>query len=173
MAGEALSFWRRLYAVEADARELSDSERHSLRQLRSVPVVAELRQWLDRQGGHLPKEKTSEALGYLRRQWDAPFRYLEDGRIPIDNNLSERQVKSVVLGRKNYLFCGSDRAGGWAAVSFTFIATCAQHGVDAQAWLRDVLPRIRGTRPSAYAELLPHRWKHAALPAAELERAAA
>ncbi len=173
VAMEALSFWRRLYAVEADARELSYSERLSIRKLRSVPIVAELRSWLERQGSYLPKEKMSEALGYLRRQWDALFRYLEDGRIPIDNNLSERQVKSVVLGRKNYLFCGSDRAGGWAAVSFTFIATCAQHGVDAQAWMRDVLPRIQGTRLSAYDELLPHRWKHSAMRVAALECAAA
>lgn len=162
LAGEALAFWTELYAVEAEARDLTSEARLALRQERSAPVAADLRRWLDRHlGTRLPQEPLTKALNYLHNHWAALFRFLEDGRIPIDNNLAERQLKAIALGRKAYLCAGSIKAAERAALFYTFVRTCMQHDVDPLAWLTYVLPRIATTRPSRYADLLPMNWKQA------------
>lgn len=115
---------------------------------------------LDRHhGSRLPKEPLTRALNYLHNHWEALFRFLSDGRIPIDNNPAERALKAIALGRKVYHFAGSLKAAERAALFYTFVHTCKQHNVDAEAWLADVLPRVRNTRPSQYAALLPTRWQ--------------
>jgi transposase len=163
LAGEALGFWTALYAVEAEAkrRELDAEGRLALRRERSAPVVADLRKWLDRQRARtdlLPKAPLTQALNYLHNHWDALTRFVTDGRIPIDNNLAERMLRAIAVGRRSYLFAGSHAAARRAALFYTFVMTCRLHGVDAEAWLADVLPRIGDTRKSQLAELLPQRW---------------
>lgn len=159
VASEALAFWSVLYAIERQARKLDAAGRLALRQEKSAAVVADFRRWLDDQHGRfLPKEPITQALNYLRNHWAALMRFLEDGRIPIDNNLAERMLKAVAVGRKNYMFAGSDAAAARAATFYTWVETCRLHGVDPPTWLADVLPRIATTRPSEYGDLLPYRW---------------
>jgi transposase len=159
LAGEALAFWSALYQVEERARDMTPAARLALRRERSVPVAEDLRRWLNQhRGTRLPKEPLTDAMNYLHNHWKALFRFLEDGRIPIDNNFAERQIKAIALGRKNYLYAGSVKAAERAAIFYTFVMTCRQHKVDPIAWLSDVLPRIRTTRPSQYSDLLPMNW---------------
>lgn len=175
LATEALAFWGELYAVEAEATrdKLTAEARLALRRARSVPVAAELRRWLDHHHGTgLPKEPLTLALNYLHNHWDALFRFLTDGRIPIDNNPAERALKAIALGRKVYLFAGSLKAAERAALFYTFVWTCKQHKVNPEAWFADVLPRVRTTRPSHYADLLPTHWRPPAVRDAQTSQAA-
>lgn len=159
VAGEGIAFWSVLYAVERQAQKLDAAGRLALRQEKSAPVVADFRRWLDtHRGNFLPKEPITQALNYLHNHWDALFRFLQAGSIPIDNNLAERMLKAVAVGRKNYMFAGSDAAAARAATFYTWVETCRLHRVDPPTWLADVLPRIATTRPSDYGDLLPHRW---------------
>lgn len=159
VASEAVAFWTSLYAVERQAKNLAADARLALRQAKSTPVVADFRRWLDKHTGrYLPKEPITQALNYLNNHWDALFRFLDDGRIPIDNNLAERMLKAIAIGRKNYLFAGNDDAARRGATFYTWVETCRLHGVDPPAWLADVLPRIATTKPSDYPDLLPARW---------------
>jgi transposase len=159
VAGEAIAFWSVLYAVERQGKGLGPAARLALRREKSAPVVADFRRWLDAQHGRfLPQEPITKALNYVNNHWVALIRFLDDGRIPIDNNLAERMLKAVAVGRKNYMFAGSDAAAARAATFYTWVETCRLHGVDPPTWLADVLPRIATTRPSEYDDLLPHRW---------------
>jgi transposase len=159
VAGEAIAFWSVLYAVERQGKGLGPAARLALRREKSAPVVADFRRWLDAQHGRfLPQEPITKALNYVNNHWVALIRFLDDGRIPIDNNLAERMLKAVAVGRKNYMFAGSDAAAARAATFYTWVETCRLHGVDPPTWLADVLPRIATTRPSEYNDLLPHRW---------------
>ena len=161
LALEALAFWAGLYAVEKEAtrRKLDAAGRYQLRQEKSVPLLGDFRRWLDQHHGKgLPKEPLTKALNYLHNHWAALTRFVENGRIPIDNNWSERLLKAVAVGRHNFMFAGSDAGAERSAIFFTFVATCRQHGVDAMEWLTDVLPRIAHTRPSHLPELLPEQW---------------
>lgn len=161
VAGEAIAFWSVLYAVErrATREQLDPAGRLALRRENSAPVVADFRRWLDAQHGRfLPQEPITKALNYVNNHWDALIRFLDDGRIPIDNNLAERMLKAVAVGRKNYMFAGSNAAAARAATFYTWVQTCRIHGVDPPTWLADVLPRIATIRPSQYGDLLPHRW---------------
>jgi hypothetical protein len=161
VATEAIAFWTGLYAVEKEAtrRKLDAAGRYQLRQEKSLAIVADFRRWLDRHHGKgLPKDPLTKALNYLHNHWAALTRFLQDGRIPIDNNWSERLLKIVAVGRHNFMFAGSDSGAERSAMFFTFIATCRQHGVDPVEWLTDVLPRIAQTRASQLPELLPEQW---------------
>lgn len=154
-----------LYAVEYDAseRDLSLDQRVELRHEKSAPVLERIRGWLDEhRPKHVPKSPLGEAIRYVDGQWDALTRFLEHGRIPLDNNASERALRIAALGRKNYLFVGDDTAGENIAGLYSLVATCEANGVDPQAYLADVLTRL-ATHPSAqFDELLPHRWSPAA-----------
>jgi transposase len=159
-AHQALAFIRQLYAVEDKAKGLDDAGRLALRQAESVPVLERMHAWLLEQQAHaLPKSPLGQAVGYALNQWQALCRYSTDGTLDIDNNASERLMKLVALGRKNYLFAGSDEGGKRAAVLYSFVATCKRHGVDPQAWFTDVLARIPSTPLSQLEQFLPHRWK--------------
>ena len=159
VASEAVAFWSVLYRVEREAKKLDDAGRLALRREKSAPVVADLRRWLDaHRGRFLPKEPITQALNYVHNHWDALFRFLTDGSIPIDNNLAERMLKAIAVGRRSYMFSGNDRAAQRSATFYTWVETCRLHGVDPPTWLADVLPRIATTRPSEYADLLPKRW---------------
>ena len=124
----------------------------------------------------LPKSPIAAAINYVLNQWEALKRYTTDGDLHIDNNVSERTLKLIGMGRINWLFVGSDNGGQTAAVLFSFTATCKQLGIDAFAYLRDVLERLPTHPAERLEELLPHRWqgaRHAASPASAPELTAA
>jgi transposase len=108
----ALGFIQQLYRVETDARDLTAEARRAVRAEQSTPILERFKGWLDEQGDRvLPKSPVGEAVGYVRKQWAALTRYVEDGDLTIDNNVSERALRRVCTGRKNWLFCGSDEGG--------------------------------------------------------------
>jgi transposase len=168
---QALAYIRLLYDVEDTAKEQFAQHnppakcplsafRLALRQELAVPRLRQFRTWLEsqqaQQGGPvLPKSPLGEALTYAFNQWDALNVYTTNGDLAIDNNASENALRRVALGRKNWLFCGSDNGGHTAAILFSFIATCQRHKVEPLAYLRDVLTRIAAHPASRLAELLP------------------
>jgi transposase len=156
----ALGFIQQLYAVEREAKGHDAETRRRLRQEQALPVLARFRRWLDEQADVvLPKSPIGEAVTYTRAQWTALTRYGEDGDLAIDNNVSERALRMIVTGRKNWLFCGSDTGGQRAAILYSVVATCKAHGIDSWAYLRDVLERIPTHPNRRRAELLPRHWK--------------
>jgi transposase len=159
----AVKAWvRKLYDVEDEAKECSAAERLRLRQEKSVPLLTSLRHWLRaQQPDLLPKSPIAAAITYVFNQWEALNRYTTDGDLHIDNNVSERMLKLIGIGRDNWLFLGSDKGGATAAVLYSFTATCKHLRLDTFAYLRDVLERLP-THPADNLEaLLPHRWQAA------------
>jgi hypothetical protein len=156
---EAIAWIRRLYEIEREARDrqLDAQMRHALRQERAVPLLEQIRLWLHDQDV-LPKSPTGQAIEYVRSRWEAFVRYTSSGILEIDNNAAENALRRVALGRKNWLFAGSDNGGDTAATLFSLIASCALHDVDPYAWLRDALARIADTPINQLEELLPDRW---------------
>jgi transposase len=158
----ALGFIRELYRVEADARERAADGRRALRHERARPILERFKQWLDEQADVvLPKSPIGEAVIYARKQWPALIRYVDDGDLAIDNNVSERALRKICVGRANWLFCGSDEGGRRAAILYSIVATCKEHGLDPWAYLSDVLARIPTHPDRRRAELLPRNWKAA------------
>lgn len=158
----ALGVIQQLYRVEAEAKALEAGARRALREAQAQPVLERFKRWLDEQANVvLPKSPIGEAVHYARGQWTALTRYLEDGDLAIDNNASERALRRVVTGRKNWLFCGSDEGGRRAAILYSIVATCKAHVIDPWAYLRDVLERIPTHPNRRRAELLPREWKAA------------
>jgi transposase len=167
---QALAYIRLLYDAEDQAKELSSPKRQRLRQQRAVPRLQQFRAWLQSQqagrgGPVLPKSPMGEAITYALNQWDALGVYTTDGDLAIDNNVSENALRRVAIGRKNWLFCGSDNGGHTAAILFSLIATCQRHKVDPFAYLRDVLTCIAATPVSQLDQFLPDRWPAARQPA--------
>ena len=162
-AQRALDLILEIYKVERAAldQDLLGSPDHlAMRAERSQPVMNELRSWLEtEQPRHLPQGPMGQAIGYALNQWDALTRFLEDPRLPVDNNASERALRAAALGRKNWLFVGHDHAGENIAGLFSLVATCEANGVNPLDYLTDVLIRVQ-THPAARIdELLPHHWK--------------
>jgi transposase len=158
----ALAYIRRLYVVEADAKEaeLGDDARRALRQEHSVPILLELFAWLEGVRGQvLPKSPMGEAIGYALNHQAALLRYTEQGFLEIDNNASERGEKTIAIGRNNWMFFGSEGGGATAAILFSLTETCKGLGVDPWAYLRDVLDRLSTHPASRIAELLPDHWE--------------
>ena len=172
-AAAALGFYRELYAIEKAikaeiAKTVPEDERDEsrraairlrIRQERAVPVLERFRQWLeDQRQDVLPKSPISTAIGYVRNQWEALIRYASSGYLAIDNNVSERHMKTIATGRKNWLFTGSENGGKTMAILFSVVSSCQRHGHDPFAYLRDVLGRLPGLPKERLAELLPDRW---------------
>jgi len=148
---------QRLYDVEKLAKGKPHQERRDLRQKYSVPLLEELRTWMDGQL-FLPKSPTGEAARYTRNQWEALNRYVEDGRLAIDNNAAERLMKPVAIGRKNWLFVGSVEAGSRAAVLMSLVASCKLNQVEPWAYLRECFEKLAGRSPGdSLDDLLPDR----------------
>jgi transposase len=174
-AAEMLEFVRRLYAVEDEAKaaiadllkqqpDAPAGERHAviraLRQEKAVPVLAEVKAWLDRERDVvLPRSPIAAAIGYALNQWGALCRYCEAGYLSIDNNAAERALKRVAIGRKNWLFAGHDAAGASHARLWTLIASAERHGLDPQAYLRSVLAKIGSTPLGELGQFLPGAWR--------------
>jgi transposase len=148
----AKAWVRKLYDVEDEAKESSSAERLRLRQEKSVPLLESFHQWLlVQQTQVLPKSPIAAAINYVLNQWQALNRYTTDGDLHIDNNVSERMLKLIGMGRINWLFLGSDKGGQTAAVLFSVTATCKHLGIDTFAYLRDVLERLP-THPAESAQ---------------------
>jgi transposase len=156
VAGEALERIGALYAVEKEIRGRSPEERRAVRGTRARPLLESLKQWLEATLSKLSrKSDTALAVRYALGRWEALLRYLDDGHIEIDNNAAERALRTVALGRKNYLFAGSDAGGERAAAIYGLIGTAKINGLDPEAYLRDVLTRIADHPINRIAELLP------------------
>ena len=161
VAAEALERIGALYAIEKEIHGRSPEERRAVRNERSRPLLESLKQWLEEILGRLSKKSdTAMAVRYALGRWEALLRYCDDGRLEIDNNAAERALRAVALGRKNYLFAGSDRGGESAAVLYSLIGTAKLNGVDPEAYLRNVLSRIAEHPINRIEELLP--WNVAA-----------
>jgi hypothetical protein len=155
-----LEMIRRLYEVEACARPLDDAARRAPRQAEAVPILGRLREALDRQPSKLlPKSALAQAVTYALNQWQALCRYKEDGRLTIDNNVSERRLREQAIGRKNWMFLGSAEAGPRAAMICTILSGAKRHRLEAWAYLRDVILELSvDASPESLAKLLPERW---------------
>jgi transposase len=163
----AKAWVRKLYDVEEEAKTLSSAERLKLRQEKSVPLLQSFHKWLLAQKVQvLPKSPTAKAINYVLNQWEALNRYTTDGDLHIDNNLSERTLKLIGIGRLNWLFIGSDKGGRTAAVYYSFTATCKLLDIDSFAYLRDIFERLPSHPPERLEELLPHNWQAAGVAAA-------
>jgi transposase len=151
---------RRLYEVEDRARPLDDDARRALRQAEAVPILERLKGELDRLSSRLlPKSAMAQAVTYALNQWQALCRYTQDGRLTIDNNMSERRLRDQAIGRKNWLFLGNDEAGPRAAVLCTILAGAKRHRLESWAYLRDVILQVSvDPSPEFLAGLLPDRW---------------
>jgi transposase len=156
----ALASIRELYGIEKRVRDRPAAERQAAREREARPVLERFKSWLDEQAQQvLPKSPLGEALTYARAQWVALTRYVEDGILEIDNNRAERALRRVAVGRKNWLFAGSDEGGRRAATIYSLVASCALHKVDLYAYLRDVLERLPSASPADLPQLTPKAWK--------------
>jgi transposase len=174
----ALEYLRRLYAIERDLppllppadeagspeqRRQREEQRRQLRQRQAEPILAELKHWLEEERpGALPKSALGQAISYALNNWAALARYLEQGYLAIDNNLSERTLRAIALGRNNWGVIGSEAGGQTAAVLYTLVGTCKHLGLDPFRYLREALPGLfaLGEKPTAEPLLawLPDRW---------------
>lgn len=160
IALEAVQRLDALFDIERGLGGKSAAERLAVRQELSAPLIAELHAWLTNQFAKLSRNHDlAKAINYMLRRWDAFTRFLDDGRICITNNAAERALRCVPLGRKAWLFCGSDRGGQRAAILYTLIQTARLNDVDPQAWLANILARIADHPVNRLDELLPWNWQ--------------
>jgi transposase len=159
---QALAYYGQLYELERQAKDFSDAQRLQMRQELAVPILNKFKEWQEKQRQEvLPKSPMAEALGYTRNNWTALVRYTEAGFLDIDNNVAEREAKRIAVGRKNWLFVGSQKGGDTAAVLMSFTSTCHRLGIEPWAYLRDVLTRLPTTPAEELDTLLPDRWEEA------------
>jgi transposase len=161
-AQQGMDFILDVYRVDRaaqDAEILGTTEHLAMRQARSRPVMEAFRAWLEaEQPKHLPNGPMGDAIRYALNQWEALTLFLTDARLPLDNNLSERSLRVCALGRKNFLFVGTDGAGENLAGLYSLIATCEVNGVNPVEYLADVVLRVQTHPASRIDELLPHNW---------------
>jgi transposase len=165
---QALAYYAQLYEIERHARDRDEEQRLRMRQDLAVPILEQFKTWLETQRAEvLPKSPLAEAIGYALNNWTALIRYTEAGFLSIDNNVAEREMKRIAIGRKNWLFVGSERGGHTAAVLISFTSTCQRLGVEPWAYLQDVLTRLPSTSKEQLVDLLPDRWQAARAAAAQ------
>ncbi len=149
-----------LFDIERDINGHSAERRRTVRQALSAPLVAELEAWMREQRARLSRTNDlAHAMDYMLKRWAAFTRFLDNGRICLSNNAAERALRGIALGRKSWLFAGSDRGGQRAAAMYSLIVTAKLNNVDPQAWLADVLGRIAEHPASKLDELLPWNWQ--------------
>jgi hypothetical protein len=162
-AARMLVLWGRLYDIERKAKNENHSSAQLLeaRQKQARPILAEIKTVLDEYKNQvLPKSPIGKAVTYSLNQWDALNRYVDDPMLDIDNNLSERTLRMVVIGRKNYMFAGSE-AGAWrAAIIYSLVASCKLNEIDPFRYFRDVLAKVSTHPAEKIDELLPGEWKN-------------
>jgi transposase len=149
-----------LFEIERTINGQSADRRKAVRQELSAPLVADLETWMREQRAKLSRgNDIAKAMDYMLKRWAVFTRFLDDGRICLSNNAAERGVRGVALGRKLWLFCGSDRGGQRAAVMYSLIVSAKMNDVDPQAWLADILARIAEHPAQKLDELLPWNWQ--------------
>jgi len=160
LAEEAIRRFARIYEVEGELKGMSDEARKALRQELAKPLWDKLREWLELErrlvadGG-----AAAEAIDYTLNHWAALTRHLDDGAVAVDNNHLERQIKPWAMGRRAWLFAGSELAGQRAAIVMSLVQSARLNGHEPWAYLRDVLARLPTQLNSRIEELLPHRWQ--------------
>jgi transposase len=156
LATEAVQRIGQLYDIEREIRGRSPDERKQARQARARSIVDAMQTWLEVSLSKLSrKSDVAVAIQYALNRWTALTRYVEDGQIEIDNNAAERALRAVALGRKNYLFAGSDAGGERAALLYSLIGSAKLNGLDPEAYLREVLTRLADHPVNRISELLP------------------
>jgi transposase len=156
LAAQTLERIGALYAIESEIRGRPPNERQAIRHARSSPLLSALKTWLQQTLPTLSqKSELAKAIRYALSRWEALCRYCDDGRIDIDNNAAERALRCVALGRKIYLFAGSDAGGERAAAIYSLIGSAKLNGLDPEAFLREVLARIAEHPITRITELLP------------------
>src|SRR5260221_640667 len=159
LALEAVRRIDALFEIERGINGQSPEQRRAVRQELSAPLVANLGTSMREQRAKLSRRNDiAKAMDYMLKRWSAFTRFLDDGRICLSNNAAERGVRGIALGRKSWLFCGSDRGGERAAVMYSLIVTAKMNDIDPQAWLADVLARIAEHPVQKLDELLPWNW---------------
>jgi hypothetical protein len=159
MAAEAVKRIDALFEIERAINGKPADERRAVRQDLSAPLVTALEAWMREQRAKLSRhDPVAKAVDYMLKDWPAFTGFLDDGRIDLTNNAAERSLRGIALGRKSWLFAGSDRGGQRAAFMYTLIVTAKMNGVDPQAWLANTLARINGTPQARLRELLPWNW---------------
>jgi transposase len=155
-----LGFIKKLYEADRVVMKMPPVRRTAERHRLCTPVLDAFKVWLDAEAlVVLPKAPIAEAIGYARNQWGALTRFVEDARLKLDNNIAERQLRRVAVGRKNWLFAGSENGAERGCVLYSLLATCKLHGVNPFDYLRDVIMRV-GTHPARdVLELSPKAWK--------------
>ncbi len=160
IAQQALKYISQLYDVEREVKNLTVDERRQIRQTQSKPLADAMHQWMELQRTKITDgSATAKALDYSLRRWVAITRFLDDGQLPVDNNWIENQIRPIAIGRGNWLFAGSLRAGQRAAAVISLIQSAKLNGHDPYAYLKDVLNRLPMHKNSQIEELLPHRWQ--------------
>ena len=151
-----------LFEIERTINGTNADERRSVRQKQSAPLVANLESWMREERAKLSRgNDIAKAMDYMLKRWPSFTRFLDDGRICLTNNAAERALRGIALGRKSWLFAGSDRGGARAAAMYSLIVTAKMNDIDPQAWLADVLARIASHQASRLDELLPWNWRAA------------
>jgi hypothetical protein len=160
MALEAVRQIDALFEIERSINGQSAEQRKAVRQELSAPLVADLEAWMREHRAKLSRgNEVAKAMDYMLKRWSAFTRFLDDGRICLSNNAAERGLRGIALGRKSWLFCGSDRGGERAAVIYSLIVTAKMNDVDPQAWLADVLARIAEHPVQRLDDLPPWNWR--------------
>jgi transposase len=163
LAFEAVKRIDAIFDIERAINGRSIDERLAVRRARVAPLASDLESWMRTEYARLSRHNdVAKAMYYMLTRWETFTRFLEDGRICITNNAAERALRGIALGRKSWLFAGSDRGGERAAVMYTLIQTAKLNDVDPQAWLADVLARISDHNIQKLDQLLPWNWKTAA-----------
>lgn len=162
----ALQQFARVYEIEREVKELQIDQRQAIRQQQTKPLLDALHQWMVLQRQRVPEgSATAKALDYSLRRWEALTRFVDDGQMPVDNNWIENQIRPIAIGRNNWLFAGSLRAGQRAAAVMSLIQSARMNGHDPWAYINDVLSRLPTHRNTRINELLPHHWHQMTLAA--------
>ena len=157
---QALRYFQVLFRIEEEVAAATADERRRLRRRKSRRVAAALHKWLLAQRQQVPDgSATAKAIDYSLKRWQALTHYIDNGNVPISNNWVENQIRPIALGRANWLFAGSLRAGKRAAAIMSLVHSAKINGLDPYAYLKDVLQRLPTHPASRVEELLPHRWK--------------
>jgi hypothetical protein len=167
LANEAIKIIRRLYEIEEVIGDKSTEDRHRIRQTESKPIIDEFRQWLDSHLGKVPPQsQLGQALSYAHNEWSYLIRYLEDGRLSIDNNMVENAIRPFAVGRKNWLFSDSVAGAKASAAIYSVIVSAKLNGHNEYAYLRHLLEKLPyAERVEDFEALLPHRLSPQNIPA--------